>query len=213
MRVEQRRGAGVGEALALHDVAPVAREVAYGDEDQPVARRRASRDEVRAPLPPVHGDRPRAAAGRAMRSAPGRWWVRARANPDPRDDDERKSASTTAADAPRPAGCVPGPIGTPPRLPVTTRTGFYRGPGDSDRRGWGTTATWSESEPRSASLAAAYGDADSCEARNASRAMNFSISSIALVISLTMSLAVTGPTMARDVLAAAGRRRTWTAVP
>ena len=34
--VEQRRGGGVGEALALHHVAPVAREIADGDEDQPV---------------------------------------------------------------------------------------------------------------------------------------------------------------------------------
>ena len=36
VRVEQRRDVGVGEALPLHHMAPVAGEVADGDEDQPV---------------------------------------------------------------------------------------------------------------------------------------------------------------------------------
>ncbi len=52
--VEQRRGGGVGEALALHHVAPVTREVADGDEDQPILGPGAG-DELRAPLAPVHG--------------------------------------------------------------------------------------------------------------------------------------------------------------
>ena len=52
--VEQRRRLVVGEALALHHVAPVAGEVADGDEDQPVLGARP-RNEIRAPLLPVHG--------------------------------------------------------------------------------------------------------------------------------------------------------------
>ena len=54
VRVEQRRGFGVGKALALHHVAPVAREVADGDENQPVVGA-GLRDERRAPFLPVHG--------------------------------------------------------------------------------------------------------------------------------------------------------------
>ena len=54
VRVEHRRGVAVGEALALHHVAPVAREVTDGDEDQPVLGA-GSRHELRAPFLPVHG--------------------------------------------------------------------------------------------------------------------------------------------------------------
>ena len=54
MLVEQRRDSMVGKALALHHVAPVACEVADGDEDQPVAGPGLP-DELRAPFPPVHG--------------------------------------------------------------------------------------------------------------------------------------------------------------
>ena len=100
VRVELCRRIAVGEALALHHVAPVAGEVADGDEDQPVLGA-GLRDELRAPLLPVH---------RIARVQPqvGRCGVREGidrfvcAEPDPRDDTrcERQGNSADSGDLP-----------------------------------------------------------------------------------------------------------------